>query len=427
MKILHISTFQSGGASVAAIRLHRALLANGHDSKFLFFECKESDTIFRFKKWNFISYFLWKIVTKFGIPLSLSELRARAYREKYETFSFASSPYSQLHLHPLVRESDIVNLHWVAKFVDYGTFFQYVKKPIVWTLHDMLPFQGGFHYKADEDRNAPFLRSLDNRQFEIKQSGLSHLSPDAMTIVAPSCWLTELSQHSKMLGRFEHRHIPYSIDHKVFTVLDKNQSKEKLGLSKEKLTVLFVSELLNNYRKGFDMVQQLLEDQDIKARCTFIAVGKSANKDQLSEIKYLGKVSSEHEMALIYNAADLFIIPSKEDNLPNTMIESLCCGTPVVGFSIGGLKESIHNYENGLLAENISVSQLKEALMSAARQITGFDRIKISTDAHECYSQNKQVKAYADIYNKYYDKLQFNIGEESSFITRNEEKAYGND
>lgn len=385
---------------MAATRLHRALLANGHDSKFLFFECKESDTIFKFQKRSLVGHMLWRAVKKFEIPLSMTELRIRKHQAHFETFSFAASAYTQLHEHPLVKEADVINLHWVVNFVDYRSFFINIGKPVVWTLHDMNPFQGGFHYKEDEVRGRQFLADLDDEQYRIKKDGLEALPDESMTIVAPSKWMTDLSRKSNILGRFTHHHIPYSLDSSIFKVLDKQQCKDWLGLPKDKTAVLFVSELLNNCRKGFDLVLELVKDKVVQAKCVFIAVGEVKQADQIPEIKYIGSVSSEAEMSRIYNAADLFIIPSREDNLPNTIIESLCCGTPVVGFSIGGLKESIINYENGMLADTISVPSLKNALTNAIDYLSGYDNAAISADAHNNYSRKKQVAAYLDIYNK---------------------------
>ena len=271
----------------------------------------------------------------------------------------------------------------------------------------MLPFQGGFHYKEDEVRCPKDLIRLNNQQYRIKRQALSQKEGNSMTIIAPSNWLLNLSSHSELLGRFLHKHISYGIDVNVFKLLNKEESKVTLGLSKEKLAVLFVAEHLYNHRKGFDMVLELIKDEKINSTCLFIAVGKVKEVPQIPEIKYLGIISEEKEMSVIYNAADIFIIPSREDNLPNTMIESLCCGTPVVGFSIGGLKESISNYENGMLADSISVSELKDALVTCIKNNKIFNREKISSDAHLKYASEIQLKSYLNIYNEYLNTVDY--------------------
>lgn len=397
IKILHISTFQKGGASIAAIRLHRALITNRYDSKFLFLECKESKTFFKYKKRSFLNNLLFKLIKKYAIPLSLDEFRIKKYKDQFETFSFAKTPYTKLHDHPLVKESDIINLHFVANFIDHQSFFKNVKKPIVWTLHDMQPFQGGFHYKEDEIRNKE-LNELNGKQYAIKEDALSNNAIESMTVVAPSQWLLDLSKKSKVLGSYAHKLIPYGINTDIFKVRSKADSKNTLGLSNDKINILFVAESLNNRRKGFEMIFELIKDETISLKCHFMAVGKVKKSSQIHEIQYFGTISDEREMSVIYNAADIFMIPSREDNLPNTMIESLCCGTPVVGFSIGGLNETITNYENGMLGDTISISELKKSLMICINNIDQFDRVKISSAAHLKYASDMQFKSYLRLY-----------------------------
>ncbi len=398
MKILHICTFQKGGAAIAAIRLHQSLLESGHESKFLFLECKESNTFFKYKKRNYAVALLIKIIKKLQIPLSIQACKTLKYRHKFEVFSFAETRYKTLHEHPLVVKADIINLHWIANFIDYKTFFKNVSKPIVWTLHDMQPFQGGFHYKEDEIRNANTLFELNKKQYDIKKHALKAKDLYSITIVAPSKWLCELSQQSEILGGFEHKYIPYGIDVGIFKSLNKEEAKHSIGVPKDKTVILFVAEHLKNYRKGFDMVIKLVTDENVKKRCSFIAVGKIKKKEQIPEIVYLGAVSNEKKMSLIYNAADFFILPSREDNLPNTMIESLCCGTPVVGFKIGGLTESIVDFENGLLAYDLSVQELKDVLLKCIQVKNNFNKHSISTVAHQKYASEIQLKHYLKLY-----------------------------
>lgn len=402
MKILHISTYQKGGAGIAATRLHQSLLKAGYDSKLLILTGKESEKVVVYNKTNFINY-LFKIATdKLGIPLTLkqrNDYKIRKHKRKFELFSFATTTFTRLHEHPLVLDADIINLHWVANFVDYSTFFRSVTKPVVWTLHDMYPFQGGFHYQEDELLYAKALNGYDEKQYIVKLKALVQKNPEALTIVTPSKWLLQLSKHSRILGKFPHTLIPYGINTDIFRLQNREECKAGLGLPKDKVIVLFVAENLNNYRKGFDMVLNLIRDETVGTGCSFIAVGNVKKADRIPQIKYIGTVKDEVEMSKLYNAADIFILPSREDNLPFTMIESLCCGTPVAGFSIGGLKESVTNFQNGILADDVSVSGLTNALNSCISNIDRFNRTNISLTAQAKYASEIQVKEYANLYN----------------------------
>lgn len=401
IKVLHISTFQNGGAGIAAMRLHKSLIAQGVESKFLFLEKGiETEFIQQFKKKNYLFELLLRVMKKLGLPPNLeqrNDYKIRKYKRQFEMFSFAITPYTRLPEHPFIQECDIVNLHWVANFIDYQTFFQKINKPIVWTLHDMNPFQGGFHYELDAFNYAKYLNELDNEQHHIKKKALAKQLNHAITVVTPSNWLKEQSQNSEILGRFKHKHIPNGINTNIFKV--KEITENPLGLLYyDKITILFVAESIQNFRKGFNMILELLNDVTISSKCQFVAVGDVKKSHQAPSIKYIGKVRDEVKMSQIYNAADIFLLPSREDNLPNTMIESLCCGTPVVGFKIGGLTETINNGFNGYLSDQVNLEGLKLALNRCIANIEKFNKIEISLDAQAKFSSKIQSGSYLQLY-----------------------------
>ena len=402
LNILHISCFQRGGAGIAAMRLHNGLLEQGVESHFLFLKkgIKTQNT-HKFKREYYFLDLLLRILKKLGFPLTLehsNDYKLKNYRKKFEIFSFANTSFTYLHNHPLVKECDVIHLHWVANFIDYTSFFYSIDKPIVWTLHDMNPFQGGFHYELDAKKFSNVLNGLDRVQFTIKKQALGLLPNTAITIITPSLWLKEKSEQSEILGRFKHKHISYGIDTKIYKINDCNNHKIKSIENTSKLIVLFVAENLNNPRKGFDMIMDLIKDESIHRYCQFVAAGEYKKSQKMSGVIYLGKVKNELEMSLLYCKANIFLLPSLEDNLPNTMIESLCCGTPIVGFKIGGLKEIIRNGDNGFLSAEISSSGLKNVLLDCINNINNLNRNDISKNAHAKFSYEMQSKAYLQVY-----------------------------
>ena len=150
MKIVHISTSDKGGAGIAALRLHKGLLQQNVDSSFLSLfgsGTGETNSEFNINPSVQLSN-LQKIKRKFGLPVTQVERNLRmlkGIKGDYEIFSFPFSDF-QIEQHPLVQSADIINLHWVAGLINYPSFFKFIKKPVVWTLHDMNPFMGGFHY-----------------------------------------------------------------------------------------------------------------------------------------------------------------------------------------------------------------------------------------------------------------------------------------
>ena len=341
MRIVHLSTFKSGGAANAALRLHQQLLKEGHESNFLFLEKgKETEKVFKYSSKIYIIELFYRTLKKLGLPPNLeqtNDYKIRKYKHKFELFSFAHTPHTKLGQHRLLQECDVVHLHFVANFIDYASFFRSVKNPIVWTIHDMYPFQGGFHYKNDELEYAEKLNGLDEEQYAIKKEALFALSKKALAVVAPSNWLLQESQHSELLGGFPHHHIPNGINTHVFKPRDRKQCTVKLNLPVDKPIILFVGESLRSYRKGFDRILELVKDTSLTEKYSFVAVGNVKSEDRVDAISYMGSVHNEEKMSFFYNAASVFVLPSREDNLPNTMIESLCCGTPVVAFTTGGI------------------------------------------------------------------------------------------
>ena len=397
-KILHITTFQGGGAGIAATRLHNALLKHGYESRFLFLNKGTlSATVFRYSNQIYLWELLMRILKKLGFPLTLeqkNDYSIRKYKRNVEMFSFANTPYTHLHKHRLIKEADIIHLHWISNFVDYKSFFTNIAKPIVWTLHDMNPFQGGFHYREDQKRWGDALHQLDTEQFNIKRNALQHVAANKLTVVTPSEWLLRLSEQSQLLGRFPHQHIFNGVDVSIFRCLQ----NKKLPAGKNKIEVLFVAESLHNYRKGFDFVLDILHNPTITNRCRFTAVGEVKTSSRIPEINYIGIIKDEKKISELYNDAHIFLLPSREDNLPNSMIESLCCGTPVVGFAVGGLCDAISNGKNGYLSEEVSSQGLSNALLTCIANIDNLDNESIAADAHLKFSTETQVKAFATVY-----------------------------
>lgn len=401
MRVLHITFSDSGGAGTAALRLHKGLLANGITSKLLVLEKRtDSASVFEYPKMNKYFILCLRVLKKLGLPLTLEHRNDNLYKSfegNFEYFSFAKTSFVDLPNHPLVVEADVINLHWIPNFVDYATFFEKVGKPIVWTQHDMNAFQGGFHYKQDDLRN-DHLAKYNNEQYQCKLKALAKVDSKNLTVVSPSKWMYNEAKNSQILGKFPHLHIPNGLDPAIFNYKDDAGFKQKLGLDNKKLTVLFISETVKSIRKGFNHIVDLVNDEFIASRCEFIAVGSIKNAEKVKGITYLGNISSEQQISEIYNAADVYLLPSKEDNLPNVMVESLASGTPVVAFNIGGIKDLVENGVTGYLSDDLTTAGLKKALENLMANYQLINRKEISDRIGAKYSMAAQAKAYTDVY-----------------------------
>ena len=395
LRILHISKSDSGGAGIAAFRLHQAMVNNGIDSKMLCLQTfrqqessvtKFSDSIFR------------KILRSTRLPFNKFIKNERILKSrggKYDSFSFIESDY-QVHNHPLVHEADVINLHFINGFVDYSTFFENVKKPIFWTLHDRNPFQGGFHLSYDIKANQENLGDIE--EFLSKEKLKIYKKCKNLIIITLNQQMFNLSTKSEHFSGRLNYIIPNTLDTNIFEKSDKNEQRMKFSLPINKKIFLFISYYADNFNKGGDILSEAVEalkDVDM----AFYRVGQSdqVNKINTSVIN-LGSISDETTMANLYSAVDAIIIASREENLPNVMLEALTCGTPVICTPVGGCLDIIENRKNGLITRDFTSESLSEAIVEFGKTLGNFNRDLIRSQALEIFDPriivNKYLKAY---------------------------------
>lgn len=382
MKVLHINTASTGGAAIAAIRIHEALLENNIDSNLL--------TLYPSKK-NIKNHFVFKgkslkksveypvltlknwIIEKFSKRYQLQkalENETDLYRKKMITpevidgvasfglFSFPDSNFDVTELE-IYKQADIIHLHWIAGFIDYELFFKKNKKPVVWTLHDANPFLGGFHHTDDELRNEKTHRVIDKKIKEIKYNAINNCRK--IVVVSPSNWLANEAKKSKIFSNRRVVTIRNCISHDIFKQNDKVFSRKLLNLDLNKKIFLLASNDLKDFRKGIDLVLPIIESPLFKD-FLFLLVGSNFEKLNLDNIVALNNINDELLMSVVYSASDFFILPSRLDNLPNTMLESIACGTPVISFPIGDTDELLVNSRCGIVTKKISTESLLELL-----------------------------------------------------------------
>lgn len=392
MKTAIVSSSDSGGAGIAALRLHKALMAYGVDSSMLcLYKSTDTPNVYEYRR----GFFSKAIDHLPFVPYKQNKYKKyyTALSSHYECFSFPEAIYD-ISNHPVVRRADVVNLHWVGSVLDYKRFFRKVKKPIVWTLHDMNPFIGIAHYLGDRDANPQFL-SLEEKVRKLKYEAINN-QPD-VSVVNLCSWMKTYSEKSEAFANRKHAIIPNSIDTNIFKVYDKDEVRRMLNIPLDKPILLFVSQSVENRRKGFDLLEDALNK--LERDCSLLVVG-----DIDEELKakhnciFVGTVRDEQRMAMLYAAADAFILPSREDNLPNTMVEALCCGTPVISFSNGGMRDHIQTLKNGVLVEQIDSDALVEGIHLFLDNIQKFDREEISAKAHSVFAPSVQAEKYLELF-----------------------------
>ena len=386
MKILIVNTYDRGGAANSCIRLHKGLLLQGIDSKLLLlYKSKNIPSSFQLvrpvvKRSRFLELFI-KIKHKIGKEFNIGWFKQNHSKEMkfiknrtkgLELFSFPHSDFD-ITESTYYKEADIINLHWVVNFLDYESFFKKNTKPVIWTLHDMNPFTGGEHYVerfySINSGGYPIERTysenellISKRNLAIKISALDTV--DNLRIIAPSVWLTEEAKKSELFKKYNCQVIPYGLDVNLYNRRNKLFARQIMAVDEHKTVILFVAASVENSRKGFAYLKSALELVDRKD-VLLCAIGSGTISIGTNvEVQHLGEIGDERFMSIIYSLADVFVIPSLMDNLPNTVLESLLCGTPVIGFPIGGIVDMIDDGKNGFLTKSVSVALLKTRFIS---------------------------------------------------------------
>lgn len=388
MKVVHIMTTDAGGAGHAACRLHAGLLKLGVESSVL---CRKQTSSGAGIVCDGLPPLRRQIMRLLRCRGTKPAMRAFAagVSQPYELFTPPLSEFSPEN-HELVRRADIVHLHWVADYVNYPTFFTRVKKPVVWTLHDMNPFLGGFHYASDETR----IRHPLDQRFKALKTRLLQAAPD-LTVVSPSQWLADCSAASDAFKGRPHHAIPNGIDLHAFAPVPRDEARRQFGIPPGGRVLLFIAHPgPNAHRKGMDLLAT--------AAPHFHAMGfhvcgiGSFGSPHIREIPPMYETS---RLAALYSAADFLILPSREDNLPNTMLEAMACGTPVIATPAGGMKEFVRDAENGVLAGGFTPEALIHAVRRASAVPGGFDRAAVRKFAKTHFAQENAARQYAALYN----------------------------
>jgi glycosyltransferase involved in cell wall biosynthesis len=398
MKVVHVSTIDSGGAANAAYRLHDALLKSGVQSKFLVLHHEDPSknvVTFETSPADFLFFLLRKLkLNRFNIRFRKA---LRSLGNKIEIFSAPQTIYD-ISEHAMVREADIIHLHWIANFVDYSIFFKLKNKTIVWTFHDENPLHGGIHYADDLKELSPELKKWESVFRESKRTAL--LKAENIWPICPSPWLLQQVRNAPFKAIFNRAVcIYYGIDVERFALQDRQSARQQLGLTSAKRLILVICSNLDVHRKGFDLFSEMNQKIKKQDEVEFILVGDIKQLPALNFVNYLGPVKDQAKLVQLYNAADATLIPSREDNLPNVMIESLACGTPVLGFRIGGIQDVVKEDSNGLLAMDISAQALYELTIKFL-SAKAFDRHRIRMYAVANFDNKVQVQKVTSIYHQ---------------------------
>jgi glycosyltransferase involved in cell wall biosynthesis len=366
MKVTLINTSDAGGGAPAAcMRLLKALQLRQTDAHLLVQDKKTGDERVR----SIASGLMGKLRAMYRfyrerIPFIIFNSDTKALRFAFSTAVTGADISEQ----PIVRGADLLHLHWTNQgFLSINNLIRLTRlgKPVVWTLHDMWAFTGGCHYAGDCNHFMhqcghcwmlidPDAKDISNKGWLRKM----HLFSDPESIVFVTCsnWLADVARQSSLLQGYRIETIPNPIDTGIFLPGDKLAGRAKWGISPDKKIILFGAANVMDRRKGIVYLVKALEElkKTYTDEVEIVVFGKNKAFDMTMlpfKVYEMDVITQQESMAELYSLADVFVTPAIEDNLPNTVMEALACGTPVVAFNTGGIPDMIDHLQNGYLAE----------------------------------------------------------------------------
>jgi glycosyltransferase involved in cell wall biosynthesis len=413
--VVHIARADDGGASKAAQRLHKGLLELGHES-ILFVPDMVGDepdpTVIPFRPQRDLLSRLRRRLRSKRICRSAARYR-RSRPPSVGGFSDDRTTYGGELLVQLPA-ADVMHLHVMFGFVDYRMFLRAILRhtPVVRTMHDMSFFTGGCHVDGSCGRftrqcgACPQLGSQDaedlsHQIWQRKAAALNLVDPGRLHLVAPSRWLAGEARRSSLLHKFPVSVIPLALDTEVFCPRDRRGAREVLGIPSDALVLLFMASVISQPLKGFALLAEALNGLGHLPNLLLLSAGSGTPPVdvQIPHLR-LGHVKNERLLPLVYSAADVFVMPSLQEAFSQTALEATACGTPVVGFAVGGIPDMVRPGVTGLVVPPQDVGALRAAIR--ALLLDSAKRAEMAANcrrlAVEEYALDVQAKRYVDLY-----------------------------
>lgn len=365
LKYAILATYTEGGAGIAAVRLAKGLRQQGVDCSVISFSPRMHPSDYKME----LSQEQQVLYDK---SLALDKNHTHEGSTFFSNQMYPSLEKSQVEF---LRHFDVINLHWIQMFlsVEVIEYILSFGKKVIWTLHDMAPLTGGCHYSngclgyTNDCSECPQLDSkVNDYPQQVLSEKIKRWQSDNLTIVSPSQWLADCAKQSQVFRNAPVKVIRNGLDTDVFVPTGKEHARSFFNLPQDKKILLFTCQSHGERRKGFkelmEVAHKLSEQRDDLHVLMF---GHESEETKKLPIPYtaLGHIDEEWKLAVGYSAADVTLLPSLEDNLPNVILESLACNTPVVAFDNGGCGELIFNSVNGEVAETNDVNLFSNAVL----------------------------------------------------------------
>ena len=420
MRFVHVATNDiAGGAARAAYRIHSGLRKIGYDSvMFVARRTSDDPTVVQYRPPMDLCNRAYRVAR--GRYVEHSLLRYEAARlVGYDNFTDDRALCGRDWFKQL-PSCDVINLHWIAGFVDYRRFFSDIPPhvPIVWRLADMNPFTGGCHFDdgcgkfATGCGGCPQLGSSDpgdlsHQIWQRKFRALKQIGSRKLHIVVLSQSTVATVKASSLLGRFPVTVIPNGLDVDEFAPRGRRTAREILGVPTESRIILFAADDTQSRRKGLGLLLEALSGLERVPNLFLLSMG-GGHPEIPARIahRHLGRIRDDRMLSIVYSAADLFVFPSLQETFGQTALEAMACGTPVVGFEgVGGIPDLIRCGVTGRKVPIGDVTALRSAIAELLQDAAGLAEMSIHCrrTVVEKFNLELQAKRYAKLYRSLID------------------------
>lgn len=417
MKIVHVCTDASGGgAAYAMVNLHRALLQLGQSSAILAdapalgldnFERFPDDSEIRATRSRATGLLVW------------------TNRSSVSNSHFSIDLLGcDLSNHPLVKEADVIHLHWTADFLSSRSIVNLAKlgKRIVWTLHDMRPLTGGCHFSAGCNKfhtGCEKCPQLINDKWKFTALNFKSLR-DAVQIsklffVAPSNWMAENITRSAISSNSKYKVIHYGVDHQIFKTGLRDEARAVLGLRKDVIYILVVCQSFREKRKGahasFEILEHLYQIKECRKKIDsgsirVLLCGKDTSSFPLPSrwcVEHLGYINNDR-IVNAYRSANMLLFTSLEDNLPNVILEAMSCGLPVAAHVVGGVSDLLGSTSEDI-GLHLNPNDTADSAQRIAEVLQNSSRLNIMSEnsrkrVEKFFTLEQQAEKYLSMYSQ---------------------------
>ncbi len=413
MKLIHLNHSDiDGGAARAAYRIHNALLKEKVDSKMWVNLSISGDWTVEspFRKFEKVANFF-----KPHISNQLTKLLKTKNSVIHSPSIFSSRWIKEINK----SDADIIHLHWIQQEMLSISDIKKIRKPIVWTLHDMWAFCGAEHYTYDErwkkgytKNNRPnYEKGFDLNLWTWKRKKKFWRKP--LQLTSPSNWLASCARESELMRSWPIEVIPHPINSKKWRNFDKNIARKNLNLPSNIPLLLFGAiDGGNDPRKGFNLlleaINHLKENKNFEDLQLVVFGQRKPKKLPVFNypVHFMGHLYDDLSLSNLYSSADVMIVPSRQEAFGQTALEANSCGTPVVAFDIGGLSDIVEHKKTGFLAKPFNTISLSDGISWSLnmRHNKEFKNYIIEKTKSQ-FSEKKVAKNYIKLYQKILGKL----------------------